>query len=696
MSQNVEVRDYQIQLEQQTYNAWNQKLNALNVLATGGGKSVIMSGIARNGMQQGFTQCIIAHRNELVSQMSAHIGRQAIPHRIVGSDTTINQIRRQHRALFNGQQFVHPTARTSVVGVDTLIARKNDLEKWAYQHDRWMGDECFPAGTMITTSDGKLPIEQLKIGDEVIAFDEKTNSFTSKKIIHVFKNPKPERMIRLTTSTHHLIETTHGHPFWTMRGWIEAKDLKNDDKLLLFRIQFGSIFVGLESIEVLHSGDIESQHDVRSHVYNIEVDELHTYVANEIVVHNCHHFLRANKWGQAVAMMPNALGAGFTATPTRADGQGLGREFDGVFDVMNIGPSMRQLIRWNYLCDFEIVCPKSDLQVGNDEVSASGDWSNQTLRKAAKISHIVGDVVDNYCKYAYGRRAIVFATDVETANEIAVKFTEWGIKAASLSAKTPLAVREKYITEFKNGQLTVLINVDLFDEGFDVPACDVVIMARPTASLGKYRQMIGRALRFQVGKVALIIDMVSNIVRHHLPDKEIVWTLGRRDKRAKQIRDPDEIPLTTCNSCAKPYEKFMIACPYCGAQKPLPSPRERTLEMVEGDLILLDRAMLEKMRQGTVLENPADIAERVAYVAGPYAGMAASKRQIEKIEAHAHLRETIAQWAAIDRASGHSDSEIHRRFWHVTGMDVLTALDASRPASEMNSLNQTIQSWWRR
>lgn len=549
--QTVERRDYQLALKQQTYDAWGSRRNALNVLATGGGKSVIMSGIARDGMQQGFTQCVIAHRNELVSQMSAHIGREGVPHRIVGSDATVNQIRRQHRALFNGQQFVHPTSRTSVIGVDTLIARKNDLEKWAWQHDHWMGDEA-------------------------------------------------------------------------------------------------------------------------------------------------HHFLRANKWGQAVAMMPNALGAGFTATPTRADGQGLGREFDGVFDVMNIGPSMRQLIKYNYLCDFEIVCPRSDMQVSESETSASGDWSNSTLRKAAKKSHIVGDVVENYCKYAFGRRAIVFATDVETANEIAVKFNEWGIRAASLSAKTPLRVREKYIGEFKNGKLTVLINVDLFDEGFDVPACDVVIMARPTASLGKYRQMVGRALRFQIGKVALIIDMVSNIVRHHLPDKDIVWSLGRRDKRAKQVRDPDEIPLTTCNTCTKPYERFMVACPYCGAQKPLPSPRERTLEMVEGDLILLDRAMLEKMRAGTVLESPGDIAARVAHVAGPFAGAAASKRQLEKIEAHGHLRETIAQWAAIERERGFADREIERRFWNVTGMDVLTALDASRPRSEMDSLNQTIQQWWRK
>jgi superfamily II DNA or RNA helicase len=554
MSDLVERRDYQIALKEQTYAAWNRgEKNVLNVLPTGGGKSVIMSDIVLDGAQMNLKQCVIAHRNELVAQMSAHIGRRGIEHRIIGSDKTINQIRRQHRALFHGQQFVHPTARTSVIGVDTLVSRQKTLSDWAFQHDRWMCDEA-------------------------------------------------------------------------------------------------------------------------------------------------HHLLRENKWGKAVSLMPNAFGSGFTATPCRADGQGLGREFDGVFDVMNIGPSMRTLISRNYLCDYEVVCPRSDMMVDDVEVGASGDWSSQTLRKAAKKSRIVGDTVENYVRHAMGRRAIVFATDIETANSTAVKFNEWGIRAAALSSETPDATREFYIEQFKSGALTVLINVDLFDEGFDVPACDVVIMARPTASLGKYRQMVGRALRYVWGKIALIIDMVSNIIRHKLPDFETIWTLGRRDKRGKQQKDPNEIPLRECKNvaCLKPYEAFRVVCPHCGTEKPLPEPRSRTIEQVEGDYILLDRATLEKMRQATVMESPGSIAERVATAAGPIAGKAASKRQFEKIEAHAHLREVLAQWAGIERARGFDDREIARKFYLVTGMDVVTALDASRPRSEMDSLRERIESWWRK
>jgi DNA repair protein RadD len=543
------LRNDQQILKNDVNGAWNQGAqNVLAVLSTGGGKSVIVSDIVLDGARLNWQQAVIAHRNELVSQMSAHVARRGIPHRIIGSNATVAQITRQHRVMF-GRSFVNPSARTAVVGVDTLIAREDDLKVWAEQTDQWVIDEG-------------------------------------------------------------------------------------------------------------------------------------------------HHVLKENKWGRAVKMFPRARGLGVTATPLRADGKGLGRQFEGVFDVMRVGLEMRELIRIGALSDFEIVCPASDLEINEQEVSAGGDWSNKKLRAAAKKSHIVGDVVQAYCKYAYGRKAICFSTDVETAGEQAQQFNAAGISAAALSANTPFNVREKYIEEFRTGKIWVLINVDLFDEGFDVPACDVVIMSRPTASLGKYRQMTGRALRPIPGKIALIIDHVSNVVRHGLPDKFIPWTLARRDKRGAQMRDPDEILLTVCKHCTKPYERFMTICPYCGMEPPLPEMRDRSIQVVDGDLILLDRAMLEEMRRATEIETPADIAARVGSVAGDFAGRGVMNKQIEKIAAQDRLKHTIAQWAAIERANGRKDREIHKKFFLTAGVDVLSALDGSRSRQDYETLTQTIEGWY--
>lgn len=546
----VILREDQRKLKDDIYDGWNSGARTvLGVLPTGGGKSVIVSDIVLDAARQNWQTNVVAHRNELVSQMSHHVARQGIPHRIIGSDATVSQITRQHRKEF-GRSFVNPSSSVAVIGVDTMIARRDNLKDWAKQTGLWIIDEG-------------------------------------------------------------------------------------------------------------------------------------------------HHVLRENKWGAAVEMMPNAVGLGVTATAGRADGKGLGRDYEGVYDVMKVGPEMRELIELGALSDYEIVCPKSDLEVDDKDVSAGGDWSNKKLRAAAKRSHIVGDVVQAYCRYAYMKQAICFATDVETAGEIAANFNAAGIRAAALSAETAFSVREKYIEEFRTGKLQVLINVDLFDEGFDVPACEVVIMARPTASLGKYRQMIGRALRVFAGKqYGLIIDHVSNVMRHGLPDKFIPWTLARRDKRGKQERDPDEIPLTVCKFCARPYERFHIACPYCGKEQPLPEPRDRSIEMVDGDLILLDRAKLEEMRRATLFESIASLSERVGTAAGHHAAVGVVKSHREKMSAHENLKHVIAQWAAIERANGRADREIYRKFFLTVGVDVLTALDASRSRQDFETLSKKIEGWY--
>lgn len=545
---NIILRDDQAQMKAGIYDKWRGgDQNVLGVLSTGGGKSIIVSDIALDIDRARQTQAIIAHRNELVGQMSMHVADRGIYHRIIAPKNVVASIVKKHRKKYN-RSFVSPSGLAAVVGVDTLCARADEMKPWAEQVAHWTIDEA-------------------------------------------------------------------------------------------------------------------------------------------------HHVLRNNKWGTAVKMFPRARGLGVTATPWRTAGEGLGRHADGVFDSMVLGIEMRQLIGIGALSDYEIVCPESDLHVDDKDVGATtGDWSPVKLRKAARQSHIVGDVVKAYCRYAFGRRAIVFSTDVETAGEQAAQFNAAGIRAAAVSANTNPVVREKFIEEFKEGKLTVLINVDLFDEGFDVPACDVVIMTRPTASLGKYRQMVGRALRYVPGKVALIIDHVSNVVRHGLPDKYVAWSLDRRDKRGKQEKDPHEMPLTNCKTCTKPYEKFRVACPYCGAEPPLPAPQDRTLEMVQGDLTLLTREILEKMRQSQILEAPGDMARRITEQVGQLAGAGALNRQLEKFAARERLKDAMAMWAGIEKFNGLTDREIQRKFYYLAGCDVMTAF-ADKTRAEFDELTQRIEGW---
>lgn len=536
-------------LKQGVYNGWNAGArNMLMVQPTGGGKSVVVSDIVYEKNMLGAQQTVIAHRNELIGQMSMHIAERGVKHRIIGPQAMISQIVAKHRRAFDGYSFISPSANCSVAGVDTLMSRHDDLKPWAQQQDYWTIDEA-------------------------------------------------------------------------------------------------------------------------------------------------HHVLLKNKWGRAVAMFPNALGLGCTASPQRADGFGLGIHHDGVFHDMIIGPSPRELMEIGAITDFEYVVPASDFEIDDKDLPPSGDFSREKMKAASKKSHIVGDVVKEYVRYAYGKQHIVFATDIETAGNIAQQFNFVGIPAASVSSETPTATRDEYVERFRDGRLWVLVNVDLFGEGFDVPACMGVSLARPTASLAVFLQQCGRALRAMLGKsYGLIIDHVSNYKRHGFPDKKRFWTLDRREKRGKKKDiDPEEMQLAVCKNCSRPFEACLPACPHCGTVVTVDA-RSRSIEQIDGDLILLDRAKLAEMRAAVELESPASIAQRVTLATGnEFAGRGAANNQVERIQMQSRLSNAIAFWAGMQRSLGRDDQQSYRRFFHATGTDVLTALTLTRV--EMEKLALTIEGW---
>lgn len=391
-----------------------------------------------------------------------------------------------------------------------------------------------------------------------------------------------------------------------------------------------------------------------------------------------HHQLRSNKWGKAADMFPNARGLGVTATPERADGKGLGRHAEGLIDAMVTGPSMRDLINGGYLADYRIFAPPSDLDLSPVRTAADGDYNRDDLRGAVRRSHIVGDVVGHYVRIAPSLLGVTFATDVETAAEIAEQYRAAGVPAAMVCAKTPDAERNRMIRDFRARRIMQLVNVDLFGEGFDVPGIEVVSFARPTQSYAVYAQQFGRALRPLPGKShGLIIDHVGNVMRHRLPDAVRHWTLDTRERGSRAPRDPDAIPVTTCTNCFRVYEAITATCPYCG-HKPEPVGRSRP-EQVEGDLYELDPAALAALR-GEIqrIDGPVQVPMGLSGLAAK--GLTVRWR--ERIEAQRVLREHIALWAGYRHAAGMTDSEMCRRFYWRFGVDVMTAQTLGRADAE--------------
>jgi len=397
-----------------------------------------------------------------------------------------------------------------------------------------------------------------------------------------------------------------------------------------------------------------------------------------------HHVLQDNKWGKAVKLFPNAKGLGVTATPMRADGKGLGAEADGFFDVLCTGPNLRYLIDSGFLSDYIVYSIPSNINLNGVDTSATGDYNKVKLKKAARKSRIVGDVVKHYMRIASGKLGVTFVTDVETAEDVAAQYRRYGIPAEAVFAKTPGRTRQEIIQKFRNRKLLQLVNVDLFGEGFDLPAIEVVSMARPTQSYVLYSQQFGRGLRLMPGKPhAIIIDHVGNVRNLKLPDYGRAWSLASRDRKSSNGEPPMK-PLKVCHNCSAVYEGYSFRCPYCGYVR-VPANRSKP-EFVDGDLTLLDAQALAELRneKARIDADPAAVRHRFEAARAPAAAArGAEKRHRERSMAQQMLRDMIAIWAGYRRAEGVPDAESYRMFWHTYGVDVLTAQTLGRPEAEL-------------
>lgn len=409
-----------------------------------------------------------------------------------------------------------------------------------------------------------------------------------------------------------------------------------------------------------------------------------------------HHYVQSGDWAKAVEVFAHAKLLFVTATPERADGKGLGADADGFAERMIEGPTTQWLIDNGYLSSFKYFAPDTDLDVSAVALGKDGDFNAKAMRARVVESHLVGDAVLHYQQFAPGKRAIVFATDVATAHEIAKAFNDAGVPAAALSGETDGGVRDRTLDEFEGGRLQVLVNVDLFDEGFDVPGVDAVLMARPTESLAKYLQMVGRALRVIYGDGfdlstpagrkaaiaagskphAVIVDMVRNWERHGMPNWPRKWSLAGRVKGTRS--QSDTIAQRTCLGCSQPYEAFHSRCPYQTTPKcdQLPDYSDRSEpEKVNGDLTELDvegMAQLFAAMQAADMDDEEYQQNQLARGIPPIGRGADLRRHREGRYRRQVLRELVAWWVGMqpaDRELG----EKHRRFFHRFGVDIGSA-----------------------
>ena len=285
---------------------------------------------------------------------------------------------------------------------------------------------------------------------------------------------------------------------------------------------------------------------------NITVESIQTisrridaldFIPSLVVIDEAHHAL-AKTYKMMWDVWPDARFLGLTATPCRLNGKG----FTDLFDVLVQSWDIPTFIKEKWLSTYDFVSIKSDgvtqrLIDSLQKRGADGDYQNKEMDMLLNKRPSIERLYQSFEEYGKDRKGIVYAINISHAKKIMELYQEHGIKAVAIDSKTPAAQRQADIEAFKNGDIQVLVNVDIFSEGFDCPDVEFVQLARPTLSLAKYLQMVGRGLRVAKGKKnCVIIDNVGLYRVFGLPSQVWNWNamfegklkVGKKKETAKE------------------------------------------------------------------------------------------------------------------------------------------------------------------
>ena len=244
-----------------------------------------------------------------------------------------------------------------------------------------------------------------------------------------------------------------------------------------------------------------------------------------IIIDEAHHAV-ASSYQKLWEFCPDSKKLGVTATPWRMNNSGFARIFDAYIPSMSI----KEFIQKGWLATYKYYSIPTDSEIIKSieairEFDIDGDYKNSALVNVFDTSKIRAQLYESYAKNALGKKGIIYSISREHSEHICYQYRQHNITIENIDSKTPAIIRENIIKAFKDGEIDIIVNVDIFSEGFDCPDIEFIQLARPTRSLVKYIQQVGRGLRKNGDKRCIILDNVGMYSRFGLPDEERDWEL---------------------------------------------------------------------------------------------------------------------------------------------------------------------------
>lgn len=334
-----------------------------------------------------------------------------------------------------------------------------------------------------------------------------------------------------------------------IKAWSALRAIDCRVLIIAHRIELiDQISENLQRYRILH-GIIAGgrERDLRQYVqvasiqtitHRANVDAIGELDIRFIIIDEAHHSV-ANSYRKLWRMFPEAKKLGVTATPWRMNGSG----FLSIYDRLITSKPIKEFIAEGWLSPYHFYSVKNEsVEVQRissiTEFDVEGDYKTAALEKEMDTMQIRARLLESYTKLAKGKKGIIYSISRKHSEHICEEYKNAGIKVVAIDATTPRDIRRLYVQRFKNGLIDIIVNVDIFSEGFDCPDIEFIQLARPTKSLVKYLQQVGRGLRPTEGKTTcVILDNVGSCLKFGLPNEDRPWEeyfIGIEEKEKKE------------------------------------------------------------------------------------------------------------------------------------------------------------------
>ena len=260
----------------------------------------------------------------------------------------------------------------------------------------------------------------------------------------------------------------------------------------------GNILMGADSIDNGDSITIASINTLHSRKHKKHYDY--------IILDEVHHAHDSEYINYIMKTWKDSIVIGLSATPVDQKGYLL----EG-WDCIVKEVTMRQLVDEKFLVDFEIY--STLLHPDTTKVQErDGDYNMEQTGELASSQLILSGLVNKWEELAKRKKTLVFACNIKHAEIVRDSFREYNYTAECVHSKMDEKEIQKIYKWFSNGNIEILINVDMATFGYDEPSIECLLFARPTKSMRLYKQMVGRGSRSHPGKTHCIMIDGGNVI----------------------------------------------------------------------------------------------------------------------------------------------------------------------------------------